>query len=181
MPIETQSTPINPADASVAAAYIAETRNTLRSSLAKIEHCLNQLSDEDLWWRPFESANSLQNIVLHLCGNLRQWIIAALTDAPDTRNRAGEFADRSRLPKAELMRQLRDTVEECDRVLASFDTSRLLRPKVVQTFNTTLMAAIFDTVSHFVGHTHQIVYITRLRLGERYEFQFVPTKEQGGA
>jgi hypothetical protein len=91
-----------------------------------------------------------------------------------------EFSDRQNRPEAELLAMLRDTVNKCDKVLAACPASRLLEKRRIQGFDTTVLSAIFDTVSHFVGHQHQIVYITRLRLGDAYKFQWTPpTPEQG--
>jgi hypothetical protein len=77
---------------------------------------------------------------------------------------------------------LRETINKCDRVLAACPAARLLEKRRIQGFDTTVLAAIFDTVSHFVGHQHQIVYITRLRLEDAYRFQWAPASpEQGQA
>jgi hypothetical protein len=175
MPVETPASKTYlPADDSVGAAFIAEARQSLDSALAKIRHCLEQLSEEDVQWRPFESANSIQNIILHLSGNVRQWIVHGIGDVADIRDRAREFSDRSPVPKHELLARLGETVTEADRVLAEFDTQRLTEAKTVQGFASNRLSAIFDSVSHFVGHTHQIVYITRLKRGEEYRFQWIP-------
>jgi hypothetical protein len=180
MPIETISSTIPSGDASVAAAFLTGSRSALAGALKKIEHCFEQLTDEDLSWRQFESHNSIQTVILHLCGNLRQWIIHGVGGEPDVRNRPLEFADRQNRPKAELLAMLRETVRQCDNVLAACPASRLLETRRIQGFETTVLSAIFDTVSHFVGHQHQIVYITRLRLGDAYRFQWTPpTPEQG--
>lgn len=180
MPIETGAT--LPAEtASVGSAFVAEARATLAGAHRKIEHCLTQLSDADLWWKQHESHNSIQTVILHLCGNLRQWILHGVGDQSDIRDRPQEFSDRSERSKSDLNAMLRDTVEQCDRVLAAMPLDRLLQPRRIQGFDTTLLSAIFDTISHFVGHQHQIVYITRLRLGDAYQFQWAPVGvEQGG-
>lgn len=179
MPVEVGATGSASAT-TVGAAYLAEACTTLSQSLTKIEHCLAQLPEADLWWRPHPSHNSLQNIILHLCGNLRQWIIHGVRGEPDDRNRPGEFADREPRPAAELLDRLRATIAESVTVLRNFPDSRLLEPRRIQGFETTVLAAILETVSHFVGHTHQIVYITRLRLGEGYRFQWTPAPGQTG-
>ena len=163
-----------PADDSVAAAFIAESRQTLHSAHKKMVHCLNQLPDDDLYWRPFESANSLQNIILHLCGNVRQWMMHGVGGADDVRDRPSEFSDHRRLPRLALMERLSNTVFEADAVLSDFDRTRLIEPRTVQGFDSNLLSVIYDCVSHFVGHTHQVVYITRLRLGDAYRFQWNP-------
>lgn len=180
MPIETTSLAGNK-DSSTGAAFLAEARSTLGGALRKIDHCLDQLSDADLWWRQHESHNSIQNVILHLCGNLRQWILHGVGDEPDVRNRPFEFADRGHRPKAELTALLSAVVAASDRVLDAFPPERLLERRRIQGFDTTVLSAIFDTVSHFVGHQHQIVYITRLRLGDAYRFQWTPASSEQGA
>ena len=167
-----------PVDSSAGALYLAASRNTLRSALTKIRHCLEQLSEEDLQWRASEAQNSIQNIVLHLCGNLRQWIVHGVGGAPDRRDRAREFSDRTPIPKAALLRRLQETVNEADQILDALPAERLTEKRRVQGFEVTVLEAILDSVSHFVGHTHQIVYITRLRLGEAYRFHWVPDQRQ---
>jgi hypothetical protein len=166
---------------SLGGAVLAESRGTLQNALEKIEHCLDQLADADLWWRPHESHNSIQNIIIHLCGNLRQWIVHGVGAAPDDRNRPAEFADRRPIPKFELIGELRSAVAESVAAIQSCPESSLLERRRIQGFETTVLGALFDSVSHFVGHTHQIVYVTRLRLGDRYRFQWTPASpEQGG-
>ena len=160
---------------------LSEARQTLAGAMKKIEHCLDQLRDEDVWWRQHESHNSVQNIVTHLCGNIRQWIVHGVGGAPDVRRRSSEFADRQPLAKADLLRRLRETLAEADRVLEEFPPDRLIEPRRIQGFEATVLAAIFDSVSHFVGHTHQIVYIARLRLGGAYRFQWEPANVEQGA
>jgi len=154
----------------IAGEFVKQARSELQESLEKIEHCLKQLPEIELWWRPFESANSIENILLHLCGNLRQWVISGVGGEPDVRRRRDEFAARQSLSKTELLERLRQTVREADAAMAGCSADDLLRVRRVQHWDVTALQAIFNSVSHFVGHTHQIVYITRLRLGEKYEF-----------
>lgn len=182
MPIESQDRlPCRDTQVSVGGAFVNEARQTLAGAMKKIENCLQQLRDEDVWWRQHESHNSIQNIVLHLCGNVRQWIVHGVGEAADVRERAAEFADRRPLAKAELLARLRETLADADRALVEFSPDKLLEPRRIQGFETTLLAAIFDSVSHFVGHTHQILYITRLRLGDNYRFQWEPASAEQGA
>jgi uncharacterized damage-inducible protein DinB len=155
----------------VANEFITQARNELRESVEKIEHCLRQLPDLELWWRPFESANSIANIILHLCGNLRQWVISGVGGEPDIRKRREEFAARSTITKDRLLDKLRQTAREADAAMARCTSDELLRTRRVQHWDVTALHAIFSSISHFVGHTHQIVYITRLRLEEKYEFE----------
>jgi len=98
-----------------------------------------------------------------LCGNVRQWIIASLGREPDLRQRSKEFSERTHISKADLLAKLERTLQEADRVLASFDVDELLVERIIQGFQTTPLGAIFHVVEHFSFHTGQIIYITKLR------------------
>jgi hypothetical protein len=158
----------------ISAEFLAVARKSLHHSLTKITHCLNQLDDSHMAWRPFEAQNSLTNIILHLCGNIRQWIISAATGDPDVRNRPAEFSDRTPLPRHELLARLSAVISEADHVLAGVTPEKLLEPRRIMGTDVTVLAAIFDSVEHLKGHTHQIVYITRLILREKYKFHWTP-------
>ena len=163
----------------VTAAFLAEARKTLRRNAEKILHCLGQLSDAEVNWRPFPEANSIANIVSHLCGNVGQWIVAAIPQAPDRRNRPGEFARELEVTRDRLVANLAATARAADAAIASVTPETILAPRRIQGYEESVLAAVFHAVSHFEGHTHQIVYITRLRLGDRYVFKWVPsTPEQ---
>ena len=87
------TTPAAQADPAISAAFISQARYLLREEyLPKIERCLEQLSDEQVWWRANAKSNSIGNLLLHLSGNVRQWIVGGLGGAPDQRNRDAEFA-----------------------------------------------------------------------------------------
>jgi hypothetical protein len=159
---------------------LAEARDTLARALAKIDHCLNQLNDADVLARPADGMNSIAIVANHLSGNLHQWINAGLGGEADTRYRPGEFDEPTGATVASVRRTLADAVREADRVIAAIDPADLLRVRKVQGFDVSGMHALFDTVAHFVGHTHQVVMLTRWRRGAQYRFQFVPqTVEQG--
>src|SRR5438132_518519 len=84
--------------------------------MKRIRHCMGQLTDEQVWWRPAEGMNSVGNLLLHLAGNVRQWIIGGLGSVPDSRDRPAEFAERRHVPKAELWAQLEAAVKEAREV-----------------------------------------------------------------
>ena len=94
--------------------------------------------------------------------------------APDVRNRPAEFAERSNRPKAEMLAVLRSAVRDADSVLTRLTSDELVRPRRIQGFETSGLAAVFDTVAHFRGHTQEIIHITRAAVGDRYQFYFVP-------
>ena len=130
--------------------------------LPKIERCLELLTDEQIWWRANLQSNSIGNLLLHLSGNVRQWIVCGLGGASDERDRDSEFAQRDLIPRDELIARLKQTLIEADAALAKFDTGRLLERHVIQGCDTTALAAIFHVVEHFSMHVGQIIYITKL-------------------
>jgi hypothetical protein len=159
---------------SIAGELIAAARHTLSEGMPKIEHCVNQLSHEQLWWRPRPEMNSIANLMLHLSGNVRQWVINGVTGAPDTRNRPREFGDRSNKPKAEVLAILQATVKDADEVLASLDAEKLVAQRQIQGWDVSVIKAMFDSIAHFRGHVQEIIHMTREQLGEKYQFDFVP-------
>jgi hypothetical protein len=170
----------NQANQDIGQAFLTEARRRLADCHARIGHCLGQLDDTQLWWRPRPSLNSIGNLLLHLGGNLRQWIVCGVGGAPDSRDRPGEFAERGPLARAELLGPLGQVVAEADAVLARVGGRQLLEPRRIQGFEETVLSAVSGSLSHLAGHTQEIVYITRLLRGDAYQFAWVPrTPEQG--
>jgi hypothetical protein len=165
----------------VAAAFGQESRKRLAACLKKIKHCLAQLSDDEVWWRPREAQNSIANLILHLGGNVRQWIVAGVGGAADVRDRPQEFAARERISRAELLRRLEGVVAEADAALAGVAAEKLLAPRQIQGFAATGLSAIYDSVAHFQGHTQEIVFLTRLQRGAAYQFEWQPSTPEQGA
>ena len=165
----------------LAAAVGAAAAQELGSARDRIRHCLSQLSDDQVWHRPRPGLNSIGNLILHLCGNLRQWIVAGIGEAADARDRAAEFAERGPIPKEELVRGLEAAVEEAERVLAGVDARQLGEVRRIQGFDVTGVAAIFDSVPHFRGHAQEIVHMTRVQLGDAYRFAWTPSTPEQGA
>lgn len=170
-----------PTDVSIAGTYVAEAREQLAKAARILRHCLDQLTDEQLSWRPHQSMNSIGNLILHLCGNVRQWITCGVGGQPDMRNRPLEFADRGPFGKEDLSRNLDETVEQANAVLSAIGSSTLLKSRRIQGFETTGLSAIFDSVAHFKGHTQEIVCLTRMQLSDKYRFEWTPTTPEEGA
>jgi uncharacterized damage-inducible protein DinB len=158
----------------ITARFQHESRHTLEVMRKKIVNCLAQLSDEDVNWRAFEGANSVANLVTHLCGNVGQWIIAGVGGDALNRNRPAEFAQDLRAARDALVEKLNATIRRADEVIAAVTSETILSPRTIQGYDQTVMGAIFHAVTHFEGHAHQIVYITRSRLGARYQFHWEP-------
>lgn len=147
----------------VGAAFIDRAIDFLTNEyLPKIERCLEQLNDEQIWWRANEESNSIGNLVLHLCGNARQWIVCGLGSEPDTRTRDAEFARRDPLARAELVQLLRSTIADVVSVLRNLPASSLLQKRTIQGSEVDVLQAIFHVTEHFSMHTGQIIMLTKI-------------------
>ena len=130
--------------------------------LPKIERCLEKLADEQIWWRANEESNSIGNLILHLCGNARQWIISGVGGRPDARVRDAEFEQREVISRDELLTLLRSTLSEIDTVLRTLDPALLLERRKIQGHDVDILEAIFHVTEHFSMHTGQIIMLTKL-------------------
>jgi hypothetical protein len=151
-----------------------EAGSILDRCVIKIAHCLDQLSEEQVWWRPTDSMNSIGNLILHLCGNMRQWMVAGIGGAADIRQRSAEFAERGPIPKAELLTRLKKVVDETKAAFARTNPRDMAREREIQGQTVTGWRAVFQTVPHFNGHTQEIISFTRMQLGDAYKFHWTP-------
>jgi uncharacterized damage-inducible protein DinB len=151
--------------------YISYCRNRLmKEYLPRVKRCLEELSENDIWWRAHETDNSVGNLILHLSGNVRQWITTGIGGGKDTRDRPKEFSERGPIPKEELWMKLESTLHEADRMLERFDTTKMLEVRHIQKYDVTCLEAISHVVEHFAQHLGQIIYITKLRKGIDMKF-----------
>ncbi len=171
---------MEPSADEVSREFLQESVHLLQQSLRKINHCLDQLDDDQLWWRPQPELNSIGNLILHLCGNLNQWAVCGITKSEDNRRRSEEFCSDVKVSRDELQTRLHRTVEQALQTMQSLSAVSLLEKREIQGFSVSIMGALSHTVSHFVGHTHQIIYLTRLQKGEHYQFDWSPDSDQEG-
>ena len=115
----------------------------------------------DLWWRPNEASNSVGNLVLHLCGNARQWVISGVGGEPDTRRRQEEFDAQGGVSRAELMALLARTFNDVDRALSAVNPAALLEGRVIQGQQVSVLEAILHVVEHVSHHTGQLLWIAK--------------------
>ncbi len=152
-------------------AFIQLSREYLRGEyLPKVRACLRRLDPDDLWWRPNPRSNSVGNLVLHLAGNVRQWVVSGIGGRPDVRERDGEFGAEGGWSAEELARHLDETLAAVDEVLEGLDPRRLGEPLMVQGIETTVLGGLYHVVEHFSGHTAQIAWITKMRTDEDLGF-----------
>jgi len=146
--------------------------------LPRIACCLHLLSQEEIWWRPNAASNSVGNLVLHLNGNVRQWIIAGLGGAPDTRQRDLEFQERGSISRRALLARLRRTVVEACRVLAHLSASDLARAYSIQGFRESGLEAVYHVTEHFSHHAGQIILAAKLLRGKPLDFTHLPGEKK---
>ena len=127
----------------------------------KIRQCVLALPEDALWARANESSNSIANLLLHLAGNVRQWLVGGVGGFPVTRDRPAEFAARDGPDAATLLETLESAVREADSVMVGLSEADLLQPRTIQGRETTVLAAIYHVVEHFAMHTGQIVLLTK--------------------
>jgi uncharacterized damage-inducible protein DinB len=128
--------------------------------------CLDSLTDEQVWWRPNEQSNSIGNLLLHLNGNVRQWIVASFGGISNVRDRSAEFAERRQIELRVLRDNLAQTLEEIDSILSRLDSADLVKTYTIQGYEAvTGLEAIYHAVEHFAMHHGQILYITKLLKG----------------
>jgi len=148
----------------VARLLIAESkRRLLGESLPRLEKCLALLSEEEIWRRPNHETVSVGNLVLHLCGNLGQWLLSTFGGQPDRRERAAEFEEKGPIAKAELLARLRDTMRRTELVLDAVDSATLGQLRRVQGFQETGVAILVHVVEHFSYHVGQVSYVVKSR------------------
>ena len=138
--------------------------------LPKIVRCLESLNDAQIWWRPNPQSNSIGNLLLHLSGNVRQWIVSGLGGAADSRDRDSEFAQRDCVPRHELLARLMETLREADAALTKFDADKLLDRYNIQGCDVTALEAILHVVEHFSMHTGQILFMAKMLTGADLNF-----------
>jgi len=160
----------NASEGSTAAAMIALSRRYLREYLAKIRLAVSVLDDDLIWARPNDASNSIGNLLLHLAGNARQWIVSGVGGAPDVRDRQSEFDRRTPLPSTSLIEWLEQTVSEVDRVLASLTPADLPTRRTIQANDVSVLEAIYHVVEHFSMHTGQIILLAKSKEPDRVRF-----------
>jgi uncharacterized damage-inducible protein DinB len=154
----------------IEADFLTSAADKLAENLDRIETCVAELPPPSLWARDSENENSVGNLLLHLEGNVRQWILSGIAGAPDERDRPSEFAARSGANAPVLYAKLRETVTQAIGSIRSLAHPRLAEEICIQGFDTTVLSAIFHVVEHFSGHTYQIILLTKRYTGRDLGF-----------
>ena len=143
----------------------------LEASTAKLEKmedvlttCVGKLSDAQVWEKRAEHENAVGNLILHLCGNMRQWILHGIGGQPDVRTRDAEFAENGTMTGAELLERFHSTVAEVKAVIASLPAARLAERINPQNREVSVLEAVYQVVSHVEQHVGQVILLTKQML-----------------
>jgi uncharacterized damage-inducible protein DinB len=152
------------------ATMIALSRQYLREYVTKIRLAVSLLDDRVVWARPNEASNSIGNLMLHLAGNARQWIVSGVGGAPDVRDRQSEFDQRAPIAVTDLVDRLEQTISDVDRVLAALSPADLHTRRTIQANDVTVLEAVYHVVEHFSMHTGQIILLAKADQADRVHF-----------
>jgi len=151
--------------------FLEQSRKSLFSECwPRMRSTVEGLSEEQLWWRPNDASNSIGNLLLHLNGNVRQWLVTSFNKQADRRNRPEEFAEKAGGPASALLAKLGATLAEAEEVLSRLSETDLLAPMDIQGYHVTALGAVYHVVEHFSMHYGQIVYITKALQGKDLGF-----------
>ena len=159
-----------PADSAIEAFLTFSQSKLLEQYWPRLRKAAETLSDDQIWWRPNEASNSIGNLILHLNGNVWQWLVASFNRFEDQRDRPAEFNANGDLAAADLLAKLGATIEEAAKVLARLTREDLLATWNIQGYTVTGLAAVYQVVEHNGLHYGQIVYITKMQEGRDLGF-----------
>ena len=158
-------------DADVTALFLEFSRRKLLEHYwPRLRASVETLTNEQVWWRPNEASNSIGNLVLHLNGNVRQWLIDSFEGREDHRDRPAEFAAQDGLTAAELLDRLTATMDAACATLARLTEDDLVMRYEIQGYNVTGLEAVYQVVEHFGMHYGQIAYISKSLSGRDLGF-----------
>jgi uncharacterized damage-inducible protein DinB len=148
-------------DNAIAALFLDYSCKKLDAMTDNLRICLSKLTDAQVWERHGAHENAVGNLVLHLCGNMRQWIMHGVGGAKDIRLRDAEFSAMDGLSSTELMEKFAATVSEANRIIASVPAERLVERITPQGRDVSVLDAIYQVVGHVQQHVGQIILLTK--------------------
>jgi hypothetical protein len=162
---------MNVSNSEIASLFLAHSNRKLCEEYwPRLRGCVESLADEQVWWRPNAASNSIGNLILHLNGNVRQWLVASFNRLDDTRDRPAEFSERNAISVTMLLERLGATMQDAAAVLARLSEADLVATFQIQGYTVSGLEAVYQVVEHFGMHYGQIVFITKLLRGEDLGF-----------
>ncbi len=149
----------------IATLFLNYSTQKLDQMAKHIQDCMGKLNTEQIWQRHAAPENAIGNLILHLCGNMRQWIMHGVGGAPDIRTRDAEFYTTDSLSPEQLIRLLQSTFQEASLVISTVPHERLTERTHPQNHDVSVLDAIYLVVGHVQQHTGQIILLTKQMLG----------------
>jgi hypothetical protein len=137
----------------------------LEQQWPRLRESIEPLTDAEVWWRPNKASNSIGNLILHLNGNVFQWLVAPFRKLKDSRNRPAEFAAQGAIPASALLERLGATMQQAEEVLRDLTAADLIANYEIQGYKVNGLQAVFQVVDHFAMHYGQILYIAKTLRG----------------
>ena len=159
--------------------FLTFSAEKLTQLMGRIDSCVQKLTPEQIWMRAEANQNAVGNLLLHLNGNVRQWILHGVGGQADLRDRDAEFAAKDGAGAKELLARLQSTVAETAGLLRTLPAGRLMERVGTQGYDCTVLAAIYHVVEHFAGHAFQIMFATKLLTGGDLGFYAHLNRGQG--
>ena len=145
-------------------------RRLVEEQLPRITRCAAMLGNDRVWQRPSPHTNSVGNLILHICGNTTQWILAEFTDLDDVRKRDAEFSANDTSSVAALTTALQEVYHAACDTVDGLSKEELLAPRTVQGYAETGLSAVLHVLEHTSGHAGQIYAWTKQALGIDLKF-----------
>lgn len=144
-------------------AFITEIKRRLfTESVTRLKKCVSELTEEQIWYRPNNSSNSVGNLVLHLHGNVRQWVVAGLGKNKDVRERQKEFDEKGPVSLEKMLADIDKLMEEVNQILNNTSTNDLLEVRNVQGYDESGLSILVHITEHFSYHVGQMTYIVKM-------------------
>jgi len=136
----------------------------------RISKCLSKLTEDQVWAKPNESVNSIGNLILHVQGNMTQYILSGLGGLPDIRIRDEEFTSYKTHSKEELINSFNETIKKVVNTILNIQPTSLLEEYQIQGFTLIGMEVIIHVTEHLSYHVGQIALMTKLTTNSQVDF-----------
>lgn len=144
-------------------AFIDEIKRRLfTENVTRLKKCVGELTEAQIWYRPNNASNSVGNLVLHLHGNVRQWVVAGLGKNKDIRERQKEFDEKGPIPLEKMLGDIDKLMEEVNQILNNISTTDLLEVRNVQGYDESGLSILVHITEHFSYHVGQMTYIVKM-------------------
>jgi uncharacterized damage-inducible protein DinB len=156
--------------AKLADEFIKQSINYIEANTPRIQTCLKELDDNEIWQSPGAACNSVGNLILHLCGNITQYVISALGNTEDNRQREKEFSEKGGYTGIMLFDKLSSTINKATAIIKGLDEDALTRNYSVQGFDLSGIGIIIHVTEHLSYHTGQVAFYTKQLRGKDMGF-----------